>query len=137
MVQMKTIHLLFFLLGGIAFSKLKAQTTFHQNIHAVKLYKSGDQASFPVLNLNGSETLELHFDDLDADIKTYYYSFVLCNADWSPSLLRTFEYTKGFQNSRITVYRNSSIAFTRYTHYQATIPDRNSAPSRSGNYLLK
>ncbi len=137
MVQMKTIHLLFFVLAGFVVSKLNAQATYHQNIQAVKLYKSGDQASFPILNLNSTETLELQFDDLDADVKTYYYAFVLCNADWSPSVLRTFEYTKGFQNSRITNYRNSSIAFTRYTHYQATIPDRNSAPNRSGNYLLK
>ena len=108
-----------------------------QNIHAVKLYKSGDQTSFPVLSLNSNETLELQFDDLDADVKTYYYAFVLCNADWTPSLLRSFEYTKGFQNVRISNYRNSSIAFARYTHYQATVPDRNSAPNRSGNYLLK
>jgi hypothetical protein len=101
------------------------------------LYKGGDQISFPALILNRNETLELHFDDLDADVKTYYYSFQLCNADWSPSVLRTFEYTKGFQNVRITNYRNSSLAFVRYTHYQAGIPDSNSYPTRSGNYLLK
>jgi hypothetical protein len=111
--------------------------TYHQNIHSAKLYKAGDQISFPALILNRNETLELHFDDLDADVKTYYYSFQLCNADWSPSVLRTFEYTKGFQNVRITNYRNSSLAFVRYTHYQAGIPDRNSYPTRSGNYLLK
>jgi hypothetical protein len=52
-------------------------------------------------------------------------------------MLRTFEYTKGFQNVRITNYRNSSLAFVRYTHYQAAVPDRNSYPTRSGNYLLK
>jgi hypothetical protein len=111
--------------------------TYYQNIHSAKLYKSGDQVSFPALILNRNETLELHFDDLDADVKTYYYSFQLCNADWTPSVLRTFEYTKGFQNVRITNYRNSSLAFVRYTHYQAAIPDRNSYPTRSGNYLLK
>jgi hypothetical protein len=38
---------------------------------------------------------------------------------------------------RINTYRQSSIAFTRYTHYQAAVPDRNCVPSRSGNYLLK
>jgi len=38
---------------------------------------------------------------------------------------------------RITNYRSSSIAFTRYTHYQAILPDRNCIPTRSGNYLLK
>ena len=110
---------------------------YHTNIHSAKLYRSGDQTSFPAIQLNGTETLELHFDDLDADVKTYYYSFQLCNADWTPGLLRTFEYTKGFQNVRITNYRNSSLAFVRYTHYQAAIPDRNSYPTRSGNYLLK
>jgi hypothetical protein len=51
--------------------------------------------------------------------------------------LNTFEYIKGFQSVRITNYRNSSIATARYTHYQANVPDRNSYPSRSGNYLLR
>jgi hypothetical protein len=81
--------------------------------------------------------LELHFDDLDTRVKNYYYTFQLCNADWTPSVLHPFEYIKGFQNVRISNYRNSSIATTRYVHYQASIPDRNCYPSRSGNYLLK
>ncbi len=29
------------------------------------------------------------------------------------------------------------MRFTRYTHYQAVLPDNNCAPSRSGNYILK
>ena len=106
-------------------------------IRSVKLFKAGDQTSFPVLMLGSNDVLELHFDDLDGDIKNYYYAFQLCNADWTPAQLTTFEYTKGFQNVRITNYRTSSIATTKYTHYQATVPDRNSYPSRSGNYLLK
>lgn len=107
------------------------------NIQSVKLYKWGDQTSFPIIGLGSNDQLELHFDDLDADVKNYYYTYQLCNADWTPSILNTFEYTQGFQNVRITTYRNSSLASTRYTHYQATLPDRNSYPKRSGNYLLK
>lgn len=116
-----------------------AQTTgpYGKNIHSIKLYKPGDQTSFPVIMLNSSDALELHFDDLDGDVKNYYYSFQLCNADWTPSILSTFDYTKGFQNVRITNYRNSSLSNTRYTHYQAAFPDRSSSPSRSGNYQLK
>lgn len=106
-------------------------------IKSAKLYKAGDQTSFPVLSLNGSDVLELHFDDLEGGVKNYYYTFQLCNADWTPSVLTSFEYIRGFQNVRITNYRNSSIASTRYTHYQAQLPDRNSYPTRSGNYLLK
>ena len=108
-----------------------------ENIKSIKLYKPGDQTSFPAILLGNSDALELHFDDLDNRVKNYYYSFQLCNADWSPSILHPFEYIKGFQNARITNYRNSSLAFTRYVHYQASIPDRNCYPSKSGNYLLK
>jgi hypothetical protein len=137
---MKKPNYFFFLMTLLLIKNAVAQNgdiTYHSNIRSAKLYKSGDQTSFPALLLNRDETLELHFDDLDANVKTYYYSFQLCNADWTPSMLRTFEYTKGFQNVRITNYRNSSLVFTRYTHYQATVPDRNSFPTRSGNYLLK
>lgn len=114
-----------------------ADHIYKPNIQTVKLYKAGDVYSYPVLTLNSNEQLELHFDDMDADIKYYYYSFQLCNADWTPANLQTFDYIRGFQSNRIGTYRNSSIVTTRYTHYQAFLPERNSAPTRGGNYLLK
>lgn len=110
---------------------------YKPSIHSVKLYKNGDIYSYPVISLNSNEQLELHFDDLDANIKTFYYSFLLCNADWSPSSLQPYDYIRGFQTTRITTYRYSSVAMTKYTHYQALLPDRSSVPTRSGNYLLK
>jgi len=110
---------------------------YKPNIRSAKLYKWGDLYAYPILALNSGEHLELHFDDMDADLKNYYYSFQLCDADWSPANLPTFDYIRGFQSVRITTYRNSSISFTRYTHYYANLPDRNSMPTRSGNYLLK
>jgi len=119
---------------------LQAQLPDHvykQNIRTVTLTQANDIFSYPVLSLNSGEMLELHFDDLDGGIKNYYYTYLLCNADWTPSTLFSFDYIKGFQNVRMSTYRNSSIALTRYTHYQAMIPDRNCIPSRSGNYLLK
>lgn len=106
-------------------------------IKSVKLYVPGDQASFPAVALNSNEVLQLDFDDMDNRVKNYYYTFQLCNADWTPSILHPFEYIKGFQTVRISTYRNSSIATTRYIHYQASFPDRNCYPSKSGNYLLK
>lgn len=106
-------------------------------IRTAKLYKQGDQTSMPMINLGSAEGLELHFDDMAGDIKNYYYSFQLCNADWTPSGMHPLEYLKGFQTVRISNYRNSSVASTRYTHYQASVPDRSSYPTRSGNYLLR
>lgn len=121
----------------LVFALFFATAGHAQNVHSIKLFRSGDQTSFPILPLGGSDQLELHFDDLDGDVKNYYYAFQLCNADWTPALWNTFDYIKGFQNVRITTYRNSSLSNTRYTHYQAQLPDRNSVPTRSGNYVLK
>lgn len=106
-------------------------------IRSVQLFQYGNQLSYPVIKLNGGERLELHFDDLEPGIRNYYYTFELCNADWTPGILSSFDYIKGFSSNRINTYRVSSIAFTRYTHYQAILPDQNCMPSRSGNYILR
>lgn len=110
---------------------------YKSNIRSVKFHAYGDPLAYPIMRLNSGDQLELHFDDLDADVKYYSYTFILCNADWTPALLSQFDYMRGFSNVRINTYRNSSIALTRYTHYMATLPDKNTYPARSGNYILK
>src|ERR1041385_3122259 len=136
---MKNISLLF--IGGLVTTlSAKAQgkeAIFYSNIKTAQVFVSGNQLGYPVMNLNGSERLELHFDDLDANVKNYSYTYQLCHADWTPALLSSFDFIKGFSWQRINTYRISSIAFTRYTHYSAVVPDNNCAPSRSGNYILK
>lgn len=110
---------------------------YSQAIKTIKFTKFGDPVSYPVLNLNSSDVLELHFDDLDGGVKNYFYTIVLCNADWQPAQMSYFDYAKGYTQVRITTYRNSAIALTKYTHYQANFPDRSLQPIKSGNYLLK
>jgi hypothetical protein len=44
---------------------------------------------------------------------------------------------QGFSNVRINTYRNANTVLTRYTHYTSEVPNRNTYPTRSGNYLLK
>lgn len=110
---------------------------YKSSIRSIKLHKPGDPYSYPIIRLNSVDDLDLYFDDLDGGVKNYYYSYQLCNADWSPANLNPFDFIRGFQSNRITTYRTSSIAFTRYTNYYARLPDRNCTPSRSGNYLLK
>ncbi len=107
------------------------------NIRSVRFHVYGDQETLPVYRLGSSDRLELHFDDLDANVKSYYYTYQLCDYNWEPVNMSSFDFIKGFTQQRLTTYRFSSIAYTRYTHYQATLPDQNSVPSRSGNYLLK
>ncbi|MBC8033665.1 MAG: DUF5103 domain-containing protein [Chitinophagaceae bacterium] len=134
------MKLLFVLLTILTCYFPQAQIPDHiyaPNISSVKLYVAGNPLSYPMINLNGGERLELHFDDMDPTVRNYSYTFLLCNADWTPALINQFDYIKGFTQQRIMNYRTSSIAYRRYIHYQAMFPEQNSSPARSGNYLLK
>lgn len=110
---------------------------YKDNIRTVQLYQYGNQQAMPVYTLNSGDQVELHFDDMEGSLKSYYYTYVLCDYNWNPIDINPFDYIKGFTQNRINTYRYSSISYTRYTHYQAIFPDRNSMPTRSGNYLLK
>ena len=134
---MKQLLLFSLSLISLAANSQLGDHIYKSNIRSVKLHKANDPYSYPIIRLNSVDDLDLYFDDLDANIKNYYYTFQLCNADWTPTDLKPFDYIKGFQTNRITTYRNSSIAFTKYTNYYARVPDRNCSPTRSGNYLLK
>lgn len=129
--------LVFIFITATSFCRYNPDDILMPNIAGVKLFQQGNQLGYPIITLNSGEMLELHFDDLDGRVKNYYYTFQLCNADWSQVDLSTFDYLKGFSQVRLNQYRLSSLAFTKYVHYQATLPDRNCVPSKSGNYLLK
>lgn len=107
------------------------------NIHTAQLTQYGNQQALPILTLGGQERIELGFDDMEGGLKNYYYTYVLCDYNWKPLTLNPFDYIRGFTQNRIGTYRYSSIAFTRYTHYQAILPETGSTLTKSGNYLLK
>ena len=134
---MKIVLSIMAILGLQSLSAQIPDHIYQENIRTVQLYKSGDIYSYPVLTLNSDVQLALHFDDMDADVKNYYYAFQLCNADWTPANVQIYDYIRGFTSNRISNYRNSSIVDTRYTHYQAMLPERNAGPTKAGNYLLK
>lgn len=110
---------------------------YKAGIATAQLFQYGNQLLMPVYVLNSGERFELEFDDLNGGYKSYYYTYQLCDYDWKPVNLNPFDYIKGFTQNRITTYRYSSVAYTKYTHYQAILPDPNSVPTRSGNYILK
>jgi type 9 secretion system plug protein len=130
-------NLLLIVFCGFSFICHAQEAIYSANIKTPQLFVAGNQLGYPVIRLNSADQLELHFDDLDADVKSYSYTFQLYNADWTPAELSAFDFIKGFSQIRISDYRLSSIALTKYTHYQAIFPDRNCIPIRSGNYILK
>lgn len=129
------------IIGSFSFILLQAQRLpdriYSPTINSVKLFQQNNQYSQPILRLNSGEQLELHFDDLVATPKNYFYTYELCNADWTPANVTVFDYLKGFNQMRISQYRIASIAAMKYVHYQVLLPERNATPIMSGNYILK
>ena len=68
--------------------------------------------------------------------KNYTLTFVLCNADWTPSDLMASEYLGGFSDVNIFNFAYASNTFQKYTHYDILFPQTNMSFTKSGNYIM-
>ncbi len=86
----------------------------------------------PVMSLDDNTPLQLEFDDLTGDYRTFRAKLIHCNSDWQRSVLNDIEYTYEYNDNAITEYQVSVNAKVPYYHYRFTVP-RVKLP---GNYLL-
>ncbi len=115
---LKSLPFITFILFSIPVTaQVNPDAVYSDKIHSIRFHVYGDQETMPVYKLNSGDKLELHFDDMDASVKSYYYTYQLCDYNWQPVNISAFDYIKGFTQQRITTYRFSSIAYTRYVHY--------------------
>jgi hypothetical protein len=103
---------------------------------SVMFHLEGLALSQPIIDLNSNAQLLLRFDDFDADVKTYTFSIIHCDADWKPSQLTEMEYLQGFNSLPIRDYRFSQNTIQRFTHYWLSLPNSDLRWTKSGNYLL-
>jgi hypothetical protein len=117
--------------------KIYKNETFNQQIKTLLCHKIVDELSLPILNLNSDDQLLVSYDDLDADIKDYYYTIIHCNSDWTASDLMQSEYISGFTDEPITDYEFSFNTLQQYTHYNFQFPTEEMKALLSGNYVFK
>ncbi len=109
---------------------------YDDSIKTVLLHNSHSQMSYPIISMDGNETIKLSFDDLRRENSIYNYTIVHCNANWQPSDLSPMEYIQGFEEDELFDYDYSSNTDLYYTHYNLTFPNENMKPIVSGNYII-
>lgn len=117
-------------------SLLCSNHIFNSKIKTVQLYKEGWNLSYPIIKLNSTEKLILHFDLLDDQAETYYYTFVHCNKDWQKSDIFQNDYLDGYAENPIEDYESSFNTTVGYLHYKLSFPNDRVRLSLSGNYIL-
>lgn len=109
---------------------------FEENIQSVQLYRGGlqigSQLNPPIVPL-GSSGLVLEFDDLAFEPDRYAASLVHCNADWTPSSLKSPDFLPQYNEFNVNTYDYSINTRVPYVHYTFQVPP----VTKTGNYLLK
>ena len=110
---------------------------YSNTIQAVEIFKAGFELSDPILELNMDEQLQVGFDELNSQLRQYYYTVQHCNADWESSEIWVNEYLQNNTEGQVEKYLPSFNTRTPYTHYEFLFPDDRLTISKSGNYILK
>ncbi len=134
MALLRSLSLFLLFAPQIIFSQIveKVEPSY---ISTIQFRGNTDQSQLPIINL-GSR-LQLSFDALNGEEEDYYYTITHHNFDWSPSDLSKSEYLDGFDDVRIQDYQNSLNTLQIYSHYELTIPNRDTRGlTKSGNYLI-
>ncbi|MGB5818373.1 MAG: DUF5103 domain-containing protein [Saonia sp.] len=127
-------QIFFLLFVSSAFAQVQEEVNPPSNIKSI-VFKGTTEDQFPIVQLG--ETISLEFDDLLANEQDYYYRFVHCDYDWTPSQLLKSQFLVGMDNQRIIDYENSYTTLQPYSNYRLTIPNANVRLKVTGNYLIE
>jgi NADH:ubiquinone oxidoreductase subunit len=139
---MMRIIILFLLFFPFSKLQLQAQQVYYdrvneENIQSVRLFlNTGEfeaQMHSPVMDLNGSRSIMLTFDDLAYDPDMYSAKIIHCNVDWTPSDLKEAEYLNVYNEFNVLDYERSIDTRIPYIHYKFSIP----RVTKTGNYIVK
>lgn len=117
-------------------NKVFTENVSSKNIRTILFYQKGNELSSPNIELNTDQKLILMFDDLDNEVKDYYYSITHCTKDWKLSDINASWYSRGFNDNLITDYEYSFNTLVPYVNYSLELPNDDIEILKSGNYIV-
>jgi hypothetical protein len=106
------------------------------NIKTLQAGVQNEKYILPIIELNGTQKVEIRFDEMSHESHTFGFTVIHCNADWTPSDITSNEYLDGFTNGYITNFERSVNTNYLYTHYQFNLPNDEMHFKISGNYVV-
>jgi hypothetical protein len=111
---------------------------YKRHIASADVFPTNEPMLPPILELNSTQGLEFHFDDLDFDIKSYAYRIRHCNWNWETSDLQFMQYLNGFPSFEVQDFSFATGAVKQpYTHYTFQFPNDMMKPLIGGNYVAE
>jgi hypothetical protein len=129
--------LLFFQTGRAQSGNFYYETgVYKEQIKTALMYREGFELSNPILGLNEDQRLVLKFDDLESEIRNYYYTIIHCDAEWKESFIPQSDYLDGFPDNPVDDYAKSFNTTFDYYNYQIVLPNDLIRFKVSGNYVV-
>ena len=99
------------------FNKIAAvDTQYNALVKSISIRENNDPVFLPILHLNKSYQLQVHFDLMEGTPRQLFYGICHYNKDWTMSDLQLLEYLDGFTELQIQKFRASSQTYTPYVH---------------------
>ena len=131
------LSILFFFIQFLSFGIPFKNEVFRKSVKTVFIENYGSDSDLPLIELNSTQRLTLHFDEISKSAKTFEYSFIKCTSEWeTDEEVFPHDYMDGLESDLITDFNFSENTAVDYIHYSVSFPNNNIEFKLSGNYIV-
>jgi hypothetical protein len=113
------------------------QVVLADPVRSIRLNKTGNPASAPIIELDSNDQLTLQFEMLQFESSQFRVRFTHHNPDWTRSPIPPEFFIDGLYKLYLDGGRVSQGQRPQYRQYRYEFPNRDFRFTRSGNYMLR